>query len=105
MDEYLVYLLINHGHLLEDIVSLINISCFPLIFHQVKLNHQRCAIIKTHVTMLCWNTLPMVQPLGGFVEVTSTFLMAPITTASHPLIMVILIRSHLDKLIHFWLDP
>ena len=101
----MVHLLINHEHIIEDIVSLIKLSCFPWIFHQVKLNHQRCAKIKTHVPMLCWTTLPMVQPLGGFVEVTYTFPMAPIPTASHFLILEIPIRYHLVKLIHFWLDP
>ena len=47
--------------------------------------------------MLCWTTTTMVQPLGGFVVVTSTVLLAPITAASSPLILEISIRYHLDK--------
>ena len=47
----------------------------------------------------------MVQPIGGFVVVDSTYLLSLITTTIHLLILKINIISNLDKRIHFWLDP
>ena len=64
---------------------------------------QRCAYYKTSVTVLCDTSMPMVQPLE--VVVTSAFPVMPITTTIHPLILELPMRSHPDRLIHFWLAP
>ena len=99
--SYLVNFLISHGHPLEDILSLINISCSHLQFYQMKLDPQRCVESKTCVPMICFTSLSMVQYLE--VVLTSAFPVTTITTEICNIILELLIRTHPDRLSMIWL--
>ena len=77
---------------------------FFLRSHQMKLDPQRFVQSKTFVPELRTTFLPMVQGLE-VVLANSTLRVIPITTSINTLILGLPLRSHLYRLIYFWLAP